>query len=348
MLRRTLGLAAASLLAAATLTACSTGSTTSADTDTDTAAGGAASPTADTAAFPVTIDNATFGSVTIDKPPTRVAALGNQDGDNLLALGVVPVGVPRISWGGDDQGSSPWFEDRLAKLGASMPTQYDDSDGVPIDEIAEVAPDLIVATNYSLTRQQYDRLSKIAPVVAYPGAAWTTTWQDALALDAKALGLESKGREVLDRTNAAVSAAKAAHPDLAGKTFIWGALQTADLSSVSYYTPEDGRPQFLEALGMVNAPIIEKLSKKGQFYGTVSAERYADLTSDVFLTYGEKASDADTYTHDKLIGQIPAIKAGHLATFLADATALAGSSPDPLAIPYAVDHFVPKIAAALR
>jgi iron complex transport system substrate-binding protein len=342
VLRRTLGIAAATTLALGALTACSTGSTTAADP-----AGSLASP-ADADAFPVTIDNATFGPVTIDKAPTRIAALGTQDGDNLLALGVVPAGVTKVSWGGDDQGSTPWFESELQKLGGSMPTQYDDSDSVPIDEIAKLAPDLILATNYSLTRQQYAQLSKIAPVVAYPGAPWTTSWQDSLALDAKAIGREAEGEQVLERTERELADAKAANPDLVGKTFIWGALQTADLSSVSFYTPEDARPQFLTSLGMVDAPIIEKLSKKGQFYGTVSAERSADLVSDVFLTYGEKPSDAATYTADRLIGQIPAIKAGHLATYLADPVALSGTIPDPLSIPYAVEHFVPKIAAAIK
>ncbi|WGL52314.1 iron-siderophore ABC transporter substrate-binding protein [Nocardioides sp. BP30] len=347
MLRRTFGIAAATTLAAAALTACSTGSTETDSADT-VGTGSSASAGAQASAFPVTIDNANFGAVTIDKQPTRVAALGSQDGDNLLALGIVPVGVTKITWGGDGKGSTPWFEDKLAELGGTMPAQYDDSDSVPIDEIAKVAPDLILATNYSLTKQQYSQLSKIAPVIAYPGAPWTTSWQDSLTLDAKALGLESQGQQVLARTEQDVADAKAANPELAGKTFIWGALETTDLSSVSYYTPEDGRPEFLTSLGMVNAPIIEKLSKKGQFYGTVSAERYADLRSDVFLTYGEKAADAQTFSNDKLIGQIPAIKAGHLATFLADATALAGSSPDVLAIPYAIDHFVPKVVEALQ
>ena len=40
---------------------------------------------------------------------------------------------------------------------------------------------------------------------------------------------------------------------------------------------------------MDNAPIIEQLSKPGDFYGTVSAERAAELESDVFITYAEKA-----------------------------------------------------------
>lgn len=345
MIRRTLTLLAAGavLLATGALSACQTGASDAADS---APAGSAAS--ADAGAFPVTIHNANFGDITITSRPTRVATLGAQDTDNVLSLGVVPVGMPEIGWGGDDQGSTPWVEQRLQQLGASMPTQYSDADSVPIDEIAKAAPDIILATNYSLTQDQYDKLSKIAPVVAYPGAAWTTTWQQALALDGQALGLTEEATRVADRAQQAIDEAKAANPELAGKTFIWGALSAADLSSVSFYTPEDGRPRFLTELGMRNAAIIERLSKKGQFYGTVSAERSADLDSDLFLSYVEKPAEKATYEGDRLIGQIPAIKAGHLAVFLGDATGLAVSVPTPLSIPYLVDHAVPTIVAALR
>jgi len=338
-----LATALAGLALAGPLTACSTGPTDAVDA----AATASTSASPDAGAFPMTIANDTFGDVTIEDPPTRVAALGTQDGDNLLALGVVPVGVTKVSWGGDAQGSTPWFQERLAQLDAQMPTQYSDVDGVPIEEIAEVAPDLILATNYSLTRQQYDKLSEIAPVVAYPGDPWTTTWQDSLELDGRALGLSDEAERVEERTEDAIDAATADHPELAGKSFIWGALSTADLSSISFYTPQDARPLFLTELGMVNAPVIEDLSEPGQFYGTVSAERSADLDSDVMITYGEKESDAETYAADPLVGQIPAVESGHLATFLADPVALSGTIPTPLAIPYAVEHFVPAIVAAL-
>ena len=343
MLRRTLGLAAAAALSAATLSACSTGPT---DAD-PSGSGSSASSAADSSAFPVTIDNATFGSVTIDKQPTRIATLGEQDADNLLSLGIVPAGTTTISWGADAKGSSPWAEKALDALGGAAPTEYSDADGVPVEDIAKLAPDLILATNYSLTKQQYAQLSKIAPVVAYPGDPWETSWQDSLELVGRATGLEDKAQQVEQQTEDAIDAAKKANPQIAGKSFIWGALSTTDLSTISFYSPEDARPSFLTQLGMVNAPIVTKLSKKGKFYATISAERASDMKSDVFLSYAVKASDAKTYADDKLIGQIPAIKAGHLATFLADPTALSAGVTDPLSIPYAISHFVPKIVDAL-
>jgi iron complex transport system substrate-binding protein len=115
---------------------------------------------------------------------------------------------------------------------------------------------------------------------------------------------------------------------------------------VPFYTPEDSRPTFLSSIGMQNAPVIEQLSKAGQFYGTVSAERGADLDSDVFITYANKDSDAATFTNDKLLGQIPAIKAGHLLAATDHTVALAATIPSPLSIPYALDHFVPLVNQA--
>jgi iron complex transport system substrate-binding protein len=79
--RRALTVAAAGLLAAATLTACAS--------DKDSAAAPAASGSAGTA-FPVSIAHK-FGSTTIDKRPERVVTVGWNDQDPVLALGVVPV-----------------------------------------------------------------------------------------------------------------------------------------------------------------------------------------------------------------------------------------------------------------
>src|SRR6476469_5702019 len=142
-MKRTLAapLAAVTLLVAA-LTGCSTGST-------DTASS-AAEPTATTSvdpdAFPVTIEHA-LGTTTIEQEPTRVATLGWTDADHAVALGVVPVGATAITWGGNDGQSTDWFDAAVADAGAEAPVRYDDADGAPIDEIAELAPDLILATN---------------------------------------------------------------------------------------------------------------------------------------------------------------------------------------------------------
>ncbi len=51
--------------------------------------------------FPVTVDHA-FGQTTIEARPTRVASVGWANHEVPLALGIVPVGFARASWGDDD------------------------------------------------------------------------------------------------------------------------------------------------------------------------------------------------------------------------------------------------------
>ena len=98
---------------------------------------------------------------------------------------------------------------------------------------------------------------------------------------------------------------------------------------------------------MENAPVVEELSKPGQFYGTVSAERAADMEADVFITYGETEEDAATFRDHQLLGQIPAWDGGHVLVSTDKTDALGMSSPSPLSIPYAMDEFIPQVAAAV-
>ena len=147
---RTIALAVS--LGALALTGCSTGST-----DDDSAA--TTSTKAEAGAFPVTIEHA-FGTTTIEKEPKRVATLGWSDQDHALALGVVPVGATKLTWGGNEAGSSDWFDSEIEKQGAKAPARYDDADGAPIDEIAKLSPDLILATNSGITKQEYDKLTQ--------------------------------------------------------------------------------------------------------------------------------------------------------------------------------------------
>lgn len=339
--RTSLRLAVATALAALSLTACSTGSTDSAEEPAPTASG-----SVDAGAFPVTIDHA-YGSTTIESEPKRVVSIGSSDQDMLLALGVVPVGIQKVSWGGNAQGTTPWFDAELKKLGGTMPTLIDETDDIPVDEVAKLDPDLILATLSGITKEQYTKLSKIAPVVAYPGKPWMTTWQQSLEMTGKAVGRSEAAASVEKQTADEFAKARADFPQIQGKTFIWGALETSDLSQIYYYTPQDLRPVFLTSIGMKSAPVIEKISPKDAFYGQISAERAPELDSDFFFTYAVKESDAKTFADDKLIGQIPAVKSGHMWASTDNIASNAAGVPTPLSVPYAIEHFVPKVAAAV-
>lgn len=325
-------------LAATALSACSTSAPGEAGD-----AGSTASPAA-ADAFPVTIEHA-YGETTIESEPTRVATLGWVDQDHALALGVVPVGAIEISWGGNEQLSTPWFDEKLEELGGEQPTRYSDADGAPVEEIAALQPDLVLATNSGMTEQEYEKLSKLGvPVVPFPDEPWLTTWQDSLEMVGEALGRAEQAAELREETEAAMEQAAEDNPEIVGRSFIFASLSTADTSKIDYYLPEDARVKILTDLGMVNAPVIEELAEPGQFYGTVSAERAADLESDVFITYAETDGDLETFTEDPLLGRIPAVASGHVLASTDKTDALGMSSPTPLSIPWAMDNFIPQIA----
>jgi iron complex transport system substrate-binding protein len=335
--------AAATLLLAAALAGCSTGSTGSADT----AAEPTSSTTADPDAFPVTIEHA-LGTTTIESEPTRIATLGWTDQDHAVALGVVPVGATKITWGGNAAGSTEWFDAAVEEAGAEAPVRYDDADGAPIDEVAELAPDLILATNSGITEAEYAKLSKIAPVVAYPEAPWTTDWRTSLEMVGRALGRTTQADAVAADTEAAIAQARADNPELQGAELIYGYLATTDLSTIGMYAPEDPRVSILRDFGMVDAPAVAAAIKPGEFYGTVSAEKARDLDSDVLVTWVDSPESVATIEDDKLVGQIPAVADGHWYAETDKQDAMASTNPTPLSIPVIISDFLPHVVKAVE
>ena len=309
---------------------------------TPTAGEPTATTSAEADAFPVTIEHA-FGETTIEEEPTRVATLGWTDQDHALALGVVPVGATKITWGGNAAGSSDWFDAALEEAGAEAPVRYDDSDGAPIDEVAQLEPDLILATNSGITEAEYAKLSKIAPVVAYPEFPWTTPWQTSLEMVGEALGSQRPRRRGRGRDRRPRSTRpRRTTPSSTGASLIYGYLTPADLSTVGIYAPQDPRVALLRDFGMVDADAVAGAIKEGEFYGTVSAERASELDSDVLLTWVEKPGDAQTFVDDKLLGQIPAIESGHFYAESSKAVAMAVDQPDAAVDPGHHRHLPPE------
>jgi len=339
-MKRLRAIALAACLGALALTGCSTGST-------DDDSGSSSSTKAEADAFPVTIEHA-FGETTIESEPTRVATLGWADQDHVLALGVVPVGATKLTYGGNEAGSSDWFDAEVEEAGAEAPVRYDDADGAPIDEIAKLSPDLILATNSGITEQEYNKLTKIAPVVAYPEAPWVTPWQTVLETVGQALGRTEEAEKVKADTEETIEAAKEDNPELEGKSLIFGYLTTTDLSTVGIYSPQDPRVSFMHDLGLKDAPAVASAIKPGEFYGSVSAERSPELDSDVFLTWAEKPGDMKTFADNKLLGQIPAIASGNAYAEEDTTISLAVTNPTPLSIPFIIDEFIPHVTKAVE
>ena len=175
-------------------------------------------------AFPVTIEHA-FGETTIESKPERIATVAWANHEVPLALGVVPVGMSAASWGDDDDdGVLPWVEEKLEELGAETPVLFDETDGIAFEAVAATQPDLILASYSGLTQKEYDTLSQIAPVVAYPDIAWATPVQDMILMSSEAMGLAEEGEQLVADLDAQVDAAYAEHPELDGKSIMFSEI----------------------------------------------------------------------------------------------------------------------------
>ncbi|GAA5164982.1 ABC transporter substrate-binding protein [Ornithinimicrobium tianjinense] len=337
----------AAVAAALALAGCSTGPSGSTADGASASSAPAAAGGADTGTFPVTVEHA-FGETTIEADPQRVVTVGWTDHEIMAALGEVPVGATKITWGGNEAGSTDWFDQAVTDLGQDPAaiTRLDDADGVPVDEIAALEPDLIIGSNSGLTQEDYDTLSKIAPTVAYPQAPWATPWRESVELVGQAIGRPEQAAEAIAETEAAFAAAREEHPELEGTSFAWGWFTPTDLSTIGLYTVTDLRPQFLTELGMVNSPVVEELSKDGAFSANLSAEQADTLDADVLIFYTEGEFDGEEVEADALLSQIPAIASGAYVASSDQQAALGMSSPTPLSIPVALETFIPDVAEA--
>lgn len=355
---RLLGLTTTAVLLTAALAACgtdegpaattpSTTETTSGTEDGDTEDGDAGAGDA----FPVTIEHA-FGTTTITERPERIATVAWSNHEVPLALGIVPVGMSRATWGDDDDdGVLPWVEERLEELDADFPELFDETDGIDFEAVADTQPDLILATYSGLSQEEYDTLSRIAPVVAYPEVAWGTSYEDMIRLSSTAIGLADQGEQLIDDLHDQVDAALTEHSALAGKKVLFAFLDVSDLSKIGFYTSHDTRPGFLESIGLPAPTVVaEESAGTEAFYVEVSAEqadRFADV--DVFVTYGEADGAIIAQLQaDPLLSQIPAIAEGSIA-ILENSTPLAASAnPSPLSIGWGVDDYFAILAGAVN
>lgn len=335
---RLLGLSAAAVLTVG-LAACSS----SAPTSTDSGSAAAASD----GTFPVTVEHV-YGETTITEKPERIATVAWANHEVPLALGIVPVGMSKVTWGDDDgDGILPWVEDKLAELDAETPVLFDETAGIDYEAVADTAPDVILASYSGLTQEEYDTLSKIAPVIAQPGIAWGTSVEDMITLNSTALGLAEEGDALIEDLHAQTDAALEAHPALKDATLLFAYIDPSDLSQLSYYTAADTRPGFLHSIGLPLPAIVEENADSTEFSLTVSsenAEAFADV--DVFVSYGDE-SIIPVLQADPLLSKIPAIAAGDIAV-LGDATPLAASAnPSPLSIPWGIDDYFAVLEAPL-
>lgn len=297
---------------------------------------------------PVTVEHA-FGSTTIEEKPERVATVDFANQEVPLALGIVPVGMSEMTWGDDDgDGVQQWTEDRLEELDAETPVLFDESDGYDFEAVADTQPDVILAGYSGLSEDDYNTLSEIAPVVAYPDDPWATEWRDSVLINAKGLGMEAEGEELVADLEEELATALDEHPDLEGATGMFLThVDPSDLSEINFYSAADTRSKYLTDLGMEIAPsIVDASGDSGDYSGSLSVERADDLADvDVIVTYGGDDLIA-ALEGDPVLSQLPAVKNKAIVNLDGALAIGTAANPTALSIPYLVKEYVALLADA--
>ena len=296
-------------------------------------------------AFPVTVSHA-FGETVIPARPQRILTIGWMAQDAVLALGEVPAAMPLQSWGGNADGVLPWVADALAARGLPLPQLLSFDDGPPIEQIAALGPDLILAPFSDMTEGQYRLLSALAPTIPPAERAWSGSWQAVTLQVGAALGRPQEAQKLVEGVGQHLAQTAAAHPSFAGKSFTFGYYQPST-SAVGVYVASDPRVQLLTDLGLVLSSGAAALPNDRGFYVDVSLELLESVDADVFITWHSSQAELDQFRANPLVQLFAPVRDGRHVGLVDQSFVMATSAPSVLSIPWALDRLVPELAAVL-
>lgn len=302
-----------------------------------------AQSTPEASAFPVTIEHL-YGTTTIEKQAERILTIGWSTHDAVIALGFIPVAMPANTWGGDAEGFLPWT--RTALEGHELPGTFEVLDGLPMEELIEYAPDLIIGPYSGITEEEYATLSAIAPTVPPIDSLWASSWQDLTQVTGDALGLSAEATQLIADVDATVQEGAAKYLDLAGKTFIYGNMGDGS-TSFNVYTATDPRPQFLISIGLEPSEFMLGLADDAEVYYTpVSYEQAESLVADITIFWFTDQAEYEAAQATAHFQALPAVQNGTFGAIVGQQLVMATSAFSPLSIPYALEAFLPVLGEA--
>ena len=294
--------------------------------------------------FPVTIAHA-YGTTTIDKPAERVVTWGWSSTEASIALGVVPVGFPTFRSEGFDEDVVPWVAEALTKAGAEPPFILDNSAGPPIEQIAALKPDLILAIYSGITEDEYKLLSRIAPVVPFPETPWTASWQQVVTIAGDALGKPDEGRALVARLEQFVKDEAAKYPELAGTS----AVTLIDYDgALAIHSADDARAKMLALAGMTIPPKPEAAGASEGFWYPMSYENADQIPADVLIPFFSSTEAADAFFAIPTIAAAPQVRKGAVVRMDDRIFNTGVISSSALSIEWAMPRYFERIAEAAR
>ncbi len=274
-----------------------------------------------------------FGETKVPAAPKRVVSAGYTEQDDLLAVGVIPVAVTNW-WGDQPFGVWPWAQ---PKLGGAQPEVLDLTNGIQIDRIAALKPDLIVATNAGVDEDTYKKLSEIAPTIPQSGQdAFFEPWKNqAAAIGQAAFKFDEMAALVKAVDDKFTEIAKN-NPQFSGKKALL--LEGAIVDDAVHVLTPRWRSDFLSQMGLAIPDIG----------GTITRDQMAPMldSADVLIWTTESDDQQAALLADPTIAKLKATT-GDRNVFTGKDLAGAIAFASPLSYPVVADQLPPAVAKVL-
>jgi iron complex transport system substrate-binding protein len=294
-------------------------------------------PPGGTGGEPATITHV-FGETTVPAPPKRVVSAGYTGQDDLLALGVVPIAV--TNWFGDQPfGVWPWAQPKLRN---AKPVVLKLDNGIQVEKIAGLKPDLIVATDAGVDADTYQKLSAIAPTVPQSdGYAFFEPWKDQATAIGQAVFQADQMKSLIGGVDKRFAGVAQKNPQFKGKQVL---LLQGRRYQDNVVATTGWRTEFLTQMGLVIADSVTPFAVDQQ-HAYVPRDKIKSVLSAADLLIWTTDSDDDRRA---LLAdpEVAAQQARSVFTTKDQAGAIAFASP--LSYPLVADQLPPLIANALH
>lgn len=293
--------------------------------------------------FPVSIEHI-YGSTQIDAEPQRVLTLGLSDQDALLAFGIKPIAVSE--WYGEYPSAAwPWATDELgdAKPVVLNEGQRDEANP-PLEEIAALQPDLIVSLYNGTTKEQYDKLSKIAPTVlpTKEFSNFSITWQESVRVVGKVFGRSDDGEELIAELEKKFADVATANPQFAGQEVV--VAERFEAGSTVVRSGNDMRALFFEQLGFDIPTELGGVERDQYGELVLSDELMPELSKDLLVWNVGFSPEARKQVEGiSIYKSLPVVQDGRVLWIEDEVVSGAFSWGTVLSLDYALEKLTPEL-----
>ena len=282
-----------------------------------------------------------YGESQLPTKPKKVVTLVPGYTDAMLALGESPAAI--AGYAGFPKSVMPWEEGKLQvePEGSTHVLKLMNPSDVPLEQIAQQEPDLILAGALASNEEIYKKLQDVAPTLPALADGKLDSWQDQTKIVGQLFKKESEADNIVASTEQTLSAVSQEFPAAAGKTFAVAFFGGADNIQV-VTDPNDITVQMLTKMGLkLPDSLIGLGGGEGGVQGRLSLETIDKMNSDIIIM--GSTGDLSAMESSPLWPGLTAVRENHVLK-LDPAAVTSFRVPTVLSVPWSIEQIKPTLA----